>query len=701
MTKRELLELIKNILQEYTGTGASGGNSTDGNDIPSPRPFADDEDELENYTNKNVYGAEGGHYRKDADPFNYNRLKMPMFEQQNPRVAQLQAKIQQRTQQNQADQFEIQDIGIEDAISAAGKANAAQQPSIDQAEIARAEASKKLNDTRKKISTLKVELDNLMKRETTQDIIDLRKNVIKQKNELEATVDNLRDDLKSKGKAVDDLLKSRAKAAGDQAKNISQMKKAAAQAKRDAQKAKRDQVQEQSYGSATLTTQGQYKSRFTKTGRPPGIMENSELADLRARLAQLYREMEQEAEPEGGPIADQYADEIDKLEKEIAALKGNSKQDKSYDEVYLKGKLVGMTDAYEYEVVRGEGRITIYPDLGSLQYKSRSTQEIVFSRGEGGIQFIRAFGYERSYDELKKVLPELPEMGDSSYAGFMNVMDSKPILVDLNTAVEMKEAMIRGRDAESKAQSDFYGSRAQTGRIGYGLEEMLQSYYNNRSSNSLMIYMDKYKKQALHEGTVKKFFKMFENGKTNEEVLRHYAGKGVSVPEQYLNKVRKQYENLKKAKLEIEFSEQEAKDFKSFKKERHEKPKQMSSRLFKEAKTIKKYPIPPEIKQILEKDLEMFPLPRFVSGLKAVNSIPPSYRVFLLNDNYFDIIYEDYSMAIKIGPRKYYLGDLEEKHRAKKTISSLLTQPILKKGEEETPEDTTPTPTSPPEEPEA
>ena len=26
------------------------------------------------------------------------------------------------------------------------------------------------------------------------------------------------------------------------------------------------------YGSATLTTQGQYKSRFTKTGKPPGIM---------------------------------------------------------------------------------------------------------------------------------------------------------------------------------------------------------------------------------------------------------------------------------------------------------------------------------------------------------------------------------------------------------------------------------------------
>mgnify|MGYP006966974085 CR=1 FL=1 len=28
------------------GTGSSGGNATDGNDIPSPRPVADHEDEI-------------------------------------------------------------------------------------------------------------------------------------------------------------------------------------------------------------------------------------------------------------------------------------------------------------------------------------------------------------------------------------------------------------------------------------------------------------------------------------------------------------------------------------------------------------------------------------------------------------------------------------------------------------------------------
>ena len=79
MTKRDLRELIKNTIQEYMGTGASGGNSTDGNDITSPRPFADDEDEIENYTNKNVYGGDGKHYRNEPVLPNLNRTKMTKF----------------------------------------------------------------------------------------------------------------------------------------------------------------------------------------------------------------------------------------------------------------------------------------------------------------------------------------------------------------------------------------------------------------------------------------------------------------------------------------------------------------------------------------------------------------------------------------------------------------------------------------------
>ena len=79
MTKKDLRELIRNTIQEYMGTGASGGNSTDGNDITSPRPFADDKDEIENYTNKNVYGGDGKHYRNEPVLPNLNRTKMTKF----------------------------------------------------------------------------------------------------------------------------------------------------------------------------------------------------------------------------------------------------------------------------------------------------------------------------------------------------------------------------------------------------------------------------------------------------------------------------------------------------------------------------------------------------------------------------------------------------------------------------------------------
>jgi len=50
--------------------------------------------------------------------------------------------------------------------------------------------------------------------------------------------------------------------------------------------------------------------------------------DLKDRIAQLYRDMEQEAEPEGGPIADRYGNELDKLEARLFKVQ---KQINDYD----------------------------------------------------------------------------------------------------------------------------------------------------------------------------------------------------------------------------------------------------------------------------------------------------------------------------------------------------------------------------------
>jgi hypothetical protein len=62
MTKRELRELIKSVIKEYTGTGAGGGNDKGTTNVVSQRgpggEFKTDEDEIEFYNNQNA--GEGG-----------------------------------------------------------------------------------------------------------------------------------------------------------------------------------------------------------------------------------------------------------------------------------------------------------------------------------------------------------------------------------------------------------------------------------------------------------------------------------------------------------------------------------------------------------------------------------------------------------------------------------------------------------------
>jgi len=90
-----------------------------------------------------------------------------------------------------------------------------------------------------------------------------------------------------------------------------------------------------------------------------------EIQDLKDRLAQLYREMEQEAEPEGGPIADQYADEIHKLEKEIEQAEGGPKQLMTYGDMLHK----------HYPKQYGPGGVkrfsTVKPDRDSFEKSSK------------------------------------------------------------------------------------------------------------------------------------------------------------------------------------------------------------------------------------------------------------------------------------------------------------------------------------------
>ena len=291
----------RKLHKEYTGTGASGGNAGDGNSITSPRPFSDDSEELENYINKNIYGAEGGHYKKEPAFNNPNRTKMTPY--------------------------------------------------------------------------------------LEEDYID-----------------------------ADD------------------------------------------YGGATLTTQGHMRSRFTKTGRPPGIQET--ISFFKEEIQKLLVIKEQ-----GGAEDEAYQRKLKSLQKAVISFQIN----------YLNKK----------------------------KNQQRAQQAKAVSDASKG------------FDE------QIAALRDQ-----LSAIDNPPEKGEQN-------------------------------------ESIMENYFKDKNSN-LMERMDFYRKEAkshiLMEGTLKKMFEKFKKGESNEDIMKEYASRGIKIPETFMSKIRKQYEEMKKLQLEIEFSEQETTD---------------------------------------------------------------------------------------------------------------------------------------------
>ena len=99
---------------------------------------------------------------------------------------------------------------------------------------------------------------------------------------------------------------------------------------------------------------------------------------------------------------------------------------------------------------------------------------------------------------------------------------------------------------------------------------------------------------------------------------------------------------------------------------------------------MRKYPLPTELKMSLERDLKMRPLIRYINNVKAANTIPPSYMVFLHNGQSFQLYIEETSIVAKIGSKKYWLMNRDETAEAIKALNILLTEPIPSTGEEDT-----------------
>jgi hypothetical protein len=94
-----------------------------------------------------------------------------------------------------------------------------------------------------------------------------------------------------------------------------------------------------------------------------------------------------------------------------------------------------------------------------------------------------------------------------------------------------------------------------------------------------------------------------------------------------------------------------------------------------------KYPAPVEILGALKDDLKLSPVVRYVDHIKAVNSIPPSYEIFLHNTQSFYLIIEHSSIVARIGAKEYWLG-MGESQLAQSELNRLLTQPLPPKIED-------------------
>ena len=93
----------------------------------------------------------------------------------------------------------------------------------------------------------------------------------------------------------------------------------------------------------------------------------------------------------------------------------------------------------------------------------------------------------------------------------------------------------------------------------------------------------------------------------------------------------------------------------------------------------KSYPVPLELMDLMKGELKRSPLKRYVNNIKAVNSIPPSYKVFLHNGQDFDIIYlgdQENNFKVRISDKEYDLLIMDDKNLAIVALNRLLTAPL-------------------------
>ena len=262
-------------------------------------------------------------------------------------------------------------------------------------------------------------------------------------------------------------------------------------------------------------------------------------ADLEDRISQLYRDMEQEAEPEGGEVADRYGNELEKLEAKLyrvmkqindydmnESVVTESKGAKNYfDDLkfnYQKAfRYLDKDEVEEYKQLAKNYFSKLQENLNEETFEDeieRLEKTMYVDRRDGGRFFIHPLSKpdvrrpDQSYiaidgnnvtsvqgynsgpisdladrysldDEDSRMTP----MGQTNASGRISLLSSN-ILRDAIKAIQ------DARDVEAKKQQDYYRERGPVSGVG-NMDEMIKSIVKEKltKSSSVEDHIDDFK----------------------------------------------------------------------------------------------------------------------------------------------------------------------------------------------------------------
>ncbi len=268
-----------------------------------------------------------------------------------------------------------------------------------------------------------------------------------------------------------------------------------------------------------------------------------EVADLKDEIAQIYRDMEQEAEPEGGPVADMYGDLLNKAEAKLYRMQ---KQLDDYDmnegvneelspedhlqivrsmlvkaekdgdddlkrraladmetvkKIYNLKEAIGGSHVFQYFANRGyvvkDRRPDGYPKKEGVEgfqvtdrkdsgRRSDNPQTVIFQYNKDTDQFTisQMSGYK--IDQKDAIKAGMKQQGMSWVAGIDSYITDgnyNPVDISAEGLIDIVDHVMGGLSREAKVQKDFYADRGQTsGTIDERISSAIKEKLTKKSS---------------------------------------------------------------------------------------------------------------------------------------------------------------------------------------------------------------------------